>query len=161
MRISIIAVVAATTVVSLALTDRQVGAQQIQSGFTPQQLDQMSRDRQQEIGPRNWGPPPPQTSLPKETILPAKELWVCMSVAQWQPIYAAPNKSAPQIGKTLSQAAVSGRNVDGFARVLIGGGKIGYVPADQLRPYTSETRPGSTCIVEGVRPNGSPVFAYH
>jgi hypothetical protein len=152
-------IITASAVVCLACLAGQARAQQ--PGFTPQQLDEMSKQRMQAIGPRNWGPPPPQSSIPNETVLPTKQLWVCMSAEQWQPVYPQPNTSAPVIGKTMSQEAVSGRYVNGFARVLFGPGRIGYVPARELHPYVSKLRPGSTCTVEGVRPNGSPVFAYN
>ncbi len=149
------------TVATIGLVVLSVQARaQAPSGLTPQQLDQMSKERMQAIGPRNWGPPVPQSMVPKETVLPTKELWVCMSAEQWQPVYSGPSKSSPVIGETLSQEAVGGRYVNGFARVLFGSGKIGYVPAGQLRPFSSKLRPGSTCTVEGVRPNGAPVFAY-
>ena len=137
-------------------------AQQV-GGYTPtpQQLDQMSKERIQETGPRNWGPPPPQSSLPKEKIIPLNDLWVCMSAKQWQPIYASPSGSAAVIGKTLSQAAVGGKSVNGFDPVLVRAGRIGYVRASDVSPYSSQFRPGSTCTVEGVRPNGTLVFGYN
>ena len=129
-------------------------------GFTPQQLDQMSKQRTEEQGPRNWGPPPPQSSIPKQTVIPLTGLWVCMSAEQWQPIYASPSKSAAVIGKTLSQAAVGGKQINGFDPVLVRAGRVGYVPAGILSTYSSKLRPGSTCTVEGVSANGALVFGY-
>lgn len=129
-------------------------------GFTPQQLDQMSRQRMEEQGPRNWGPPPPQDSPPGETIIPLDGLWVCMSARQWQPIYASPDRSSAVIGKTLSQVAVGGKAVGDFDPVLVRAGRIGYVEAAIVTPYNSGLRPGSTCTVQGVRPGGMVVFGY-
>ena len=126
----------------------------------PQQLDQMSKERTQVLGPRNWGPPPPRSSTPKETIIPLNGLWVCMSAKQWQLIYASPSTSSAVIGKTLSQAAVGGREINGFDPVLVRAGRIGYVEASHLSPYRSTHRPSSTCTVKGVQPNGLVVFGY-
>ena len=56
--------------VSLSVLGGQVLAQQ-SGGFTPQQLDEMSKQRMQELGPRNWGPPPPQSSVPSQNLPPA------------------------------------------------------------------------------------------
>jgi hypothetical protein len=46
-------IIAALAVVGLACVAGQARAQQ--AGFTPQQLDEMSKQRMQAIGPRNWG----------------------------------------------------------------------------------------------------------
>jgi hypothetical protein len=158
MRISVIAIWATVGLVALA---GQSGAQQNQSGFTPQQLDEMSKQRQEQIGPRNWGPPPPQSSIPKDTILPTKDLWVCMSTDAYQPVFAEPSTKAPVIGQTLTQVAVSGPYVDGFAKVLHYNGKVGYVPKNDIRPFKSEIKAGLSCSISGVRPNGTPVFDIH
>jgi len=158
MRISIIAVLATG---GLAVVAGRAGAQQNQSGFPPQQLDEMSQQRQEQIGPRNWGPPPPQGSIPQDTILPAKDLWVCMSTDAYQPVFAEPSTKAPVIGQTLTQVAVSGPYVDGFAKVLHYNGKVGYVPKGEVRPFKSEIKAGLSCSIPGVRPNGTPVFDIH
>ena len=154
-----ITAIAALIICGLAAVARPAEAQQ--SGFTPQQLDEMSKQRQQAVGPRDWGPPPPQSSLPKENLRPPNTLLVCMSADPWKPVYAQPNTSAPVIGKTLPQVAVSGRSVNGFVPVLFGPGKTGYVPEAEVRPFQSDIKPGLSCTISGVRPNGSAVFNIH
>jgi hypothetical protein len=158
MRISIIAVL---TTVGLAVVAGRAGAQQNQSGFTPQQLDEMSKQRQEQIGPRNWGPPPPQSSIPKEALRQPSELLVCMSADPWKPVYAEPSSGATVIGKTLPQVAVSGRTINGFVPVLFGPGRTGYVSASEVRPFKSDLNPNASCTISGLRPNGSAVFNIH
>jgi hypothetical protein len=153
MKISMIATLAALGLTAMA---SQASAQQ--SGFTPQQLDQLSNQRQQEIGPRNYGPPVPQSEVLQSDIRPPSKLLVCMSADPWKPVYAAPSLSAPVIGETLSQVAVSGPTTSGFEPVLFGPGKTGYVPANEVRPFQSTIKPGLTCTISGIRPNGSAVF---
>lgn len=131
-----------------------------QPGFTPQELDRMSQQRMEETGRVDHGPPVPLSSVPKLQLFQPAEPWVCKGTEDWLPIYAAPSKGSAVIGKTLSAIAVGGRNVNGFSRVLANGGQIGYVPSDTIHEYRSELRPGSTCLVEGVRANGAPVFGY-
>jgi hypothetical protein len=128
---------------------------------TPQQLDQMSKERMQAIGPRNWGPPVPQSAVPKEDIRPSNQLLVCMSADPWKPVYSRPSTSSGEIGKTLPQVAAKGATVDGFVPILFGPGRTGYVPASEVRPFQSTLKPGSTCTISGVRINGSAVFDLH
>jgi hypothetical protein len=154
MRISIITALAA---VGLACMAGRAGAQQ--SGFTPQQLDQMSKQRMQAIGPRNWGPPVPLSEVPKEDIRPPSRLLVCMSADPWKSVYAQPSTSAAVIGKTMDYVAVSGQTVKGFVPILFGPGKTGYVPQHEVRPFHSTVKAGLSCTISGVRPNGSAVFA--
>jgi len=132
-----------------------------QPGFTPQELDRLSEQRMQEMGRVDHGPPVPQSSVPKVQLFQPAEPWVCKGTEDWLPIYSAPSKTSPVVGKTLSSIAVGGRNVNGFSRILTNGGHIGYVPSETIHEYRSEFNPGSTCSVEGVRANGAPVFAYH
>lgn len=154
-------IIAIAALTACSLTAVVVPAEAQQIGLTPQQLDEMSRQRQQAVGPRNWGPPPPQSSIPKENLRPTGTLLVCMSADPWQPVYAQPDTSAPVIGKTLPQVAVSGRSVNGFVPMLFGPGKTGYVPEAEVRPFQSDIRPGLSCTISGVRPNGSAVFDIH
>jgi hypothetical protein len=146
--------------VSLGMLTGAAMAQQ-NGGFTPQQLDQMSKERMQELGPRNWGPPVPQSAVPKEDIRPPTELLVCMSADAWKDVYETPSQSSPVIGKTLPVVAVKGATVKGFVPILFGPGQTGYVPANEVRPYQSTLKPGSACSIAGVRPNGAAVFDYH
>jgi len=129
-------------------------------GFTPQQLDQMSKQRMEEQGPRNWGPPPPLSSVPSQNLYDPNGLVACMSIKQWQPIYANPSASSAVIGKTLPQVAVTGAAVNGFLPVLMGRGAKGYVPASEVTPFHSTIKPGLTCNVE-LRADGSPVYDLH
>jgi hypothetical protein len=140
----------------LGLLGRQATAQQ-SNGFTPQQLQQMWERDQQGRPPRNWGPPPPQSSVPSQHLRQPSGLVVCMSIDQWQPIYASASSSSPVIGKTLSQVAVKGASKNGFVPVLYGPGRTGYVLASEVRPFRSTLDSAATCTVE-VRPNGSPVY---
>jgi hypothetical protein len=155
----ILAAVSACLLVG-GLPHAQAQPQQRQ-GFTPQELDRMSQQRMQEMGRVDHGPPPAQSSLPKLQLFQPAEPWVCKGTAAWQPIYASPSRSAPEVGKTLPAIAVGGRNVNGFSRVLANGGQIGYVPSETIHEYRSDVKPGSTCSVAGVRANGAPVFSYH
>jgi hypothetical protein len=99
--------------------------------------------------------------VPKEDIRPANRLLVCMSTDPWKPVYLQPSTSAPVIGKTMDYVAVSGQTAEGFVPILFGPGKTGYVPAGEVRPFHSTVKPGLSCTISGVRPNGSAVFAIH
>jgi len=134
---------------------------QQQPGFTPQELDRMSQQGMEERGRVDHGPPPSQSSLPRLQLFQPAEPWVCKGTKAWQPIYASPSNTSPEVGTSLPSIAVGGRNVNGFSRVLTNGGQIGYVPSEAIHEYRSDVKPGSTCSVEGVRANGAPVFAYH
>jgi hypothetical protein len=145
--------------VSLSVLGSQALAQQ-SGGFTPQQLDEMSKQRMQELGPRNWGPPPPQSSVPPQNLHQPGGLVVCMSIKQWSPIYAKPNASSQVVGKTLPQVAVTGATVNGFVPILMGRGGKGYVPAGEVTPFRSTIKAGLTCNVE-LRADGSAVYDIH
>ena len=160
LRITIAALSASLLVGGLAPAQGQQRQGQQQQGFTPQELDRMSQQRIEERGRVDHGPPPPQSSLPRLQLFQPAEPWICKGTEAWQPIYASPSRSAPEIGKTLPAIAVGGRNINGFSRVLTNGGQIGYVPSDTVHEYRSDVAPRSICSVEGVRANGAPVFAY-
>src|SRR6266568_9490220 len=106
-----------------------------QGGLTPQELDKLSQQRQEELGPRNWGSPPPQSTVAQPALHQPKSLLVCMGTDAWQPIYAKPSTGAAVIGKTLPEIAVSGRNIDGFTPIVYGAGRTGYVPASAVHPF--------------------------
>jgi hypothetical protein len=150
-------------VAALGMAAMSVPAMAQQAGGytpTPQQLDQMSKERMQATGPRNWGPPPAQSSIPPQNLHQPSELVVCMSIKQWDPIYGKPSASSAVVGKTLAQVAVKGAAVNGFVPVLMGKGATGYVPASELKPFRSQFKPGLTCNVE-IRADGSPVYDLH
>jgi len=142
--------------VSMSVLGSQAPAQQ-SNNFTPQQLQQMWERDHQGQGPRNWGPPPPLSSVPSQHLRQPNELVVCMSVDQWKPIYAHPSVGSRVVGETVQQVAVKGAEQNGFVPVLLGRGGTGYVPASEVRPFQSTIKPGLTCTVE-VRPDGSPVY---
>ncbi len=129
------------------------------SGFTPQELDRMSQERTQVFGAVKHGPPPPQSSLPKEQTYQPSELWICKGIMAWQPIYSRPSLSSPVVAKTMDRIAVGGRNENGFARTLLQNGQIGWVPVDQLHDYVNQFKPHLTCEVNAVRANGGPIYA--
>jgi len=96
---------------------------QQQPGFTPQELDRMSQQRMEERGRVDHGPPPSQSSLPRLQLFQPAEPWVCKGTKAWQPIYASPSNTSPEVGTSLPSIAVGGRNVNGFSRVLVTGAK--------------------------------------
>jgi hypothetical protein len=132
---------------------------QQQPGFTPQELDRMSQQRMEERGRVDHGPPPPLSSVPKEQLFQPAEPWICKSTQDGLPIYSQPSASSPKMGNTMSQVAVGGRSQNGFARILFPNGRIGWLPADQVRDYVNEFNPSATCQVKGVRADGGPVFS--
>ena len=149
--------IAALSASLLAGGPAQTQGQQ-QPGFTPQELDRMSQQRMEETGFINRGPPVPLSSVPKLRIFQPSEPWICKSTKPWQPVYSEPNLAAPKLGETQSHVAVGGRSQNGFARILFPNGKIGWIPANQVRDFVSDVKPGASCQVEGVRANGGPVF---
>jgi len=132
------------------------GLAHAQSAFTPQELDKLSRDSAA-TSPRPTQPPP--LAAETDTIVPLAG-YACMGIEPWQPVYAAPDAKSPQIGKTQTQIAVSGKQVQGFDEVLFYNGRHGFVPAVQVHPFKSDVHPGGTCSIAGARPNGAPVFEY-
>ena len=83
-----------------------------------------------------------------------------MSTTPWQPVLSSPYPGATVIGRTQPQIAASIGWVNGYAEVLFYNGKIGFVPSSEIKPYHSDLRPNSTCVVAGLRLDGSPAFAY-
>ena len=134
-----------------------VAASVAHAQLTGPELDRMAAERNAEMRPIAPLPRPPH-AVSHEDIRPADRLWVCMSTEPYQPVYAAPSTAAPVIGQTMSDIAVSGAWVNGFATILRGGGRLGYIPASSVRPY-QPLHPGGTCRIAGVRPDGSPVFS--
>lgn len=134
----------------------QVAAQQ-RNSFTLQQLQQMWDRDHQGRPPRNYGPPVPQSEVPSQHLRQPDGLVVCMSIKDWQPIFAGPSATSSVIGRTPQEVAVKGADEHGFVPILFGPGRTGYVPASEVRPYQSTVKPGLRCNVM-VRPDGSPVF---
>lgn len=146
----------AATLIGTAALAGPVSAQ----GFTPQELDRMSREKLDSGAYRDrlGGPPPPQSSVPRETLRQPQGLWVCMSTDEGLPIVAAPQPGAPRIGVSSGQVA-AGADRGAFTSVLYREGKVGYVPKAAVRSYHNEFNPRATCTVAGVRPNGVVVFS--
>lgn len=143
-----------TTTLCLVGLAGQVHAQ----GFTPQELDRMSQERNNALPHRDPGPRPPRGSEPKETYRPVQGLWVCMSTDQYIPILAAPRANAPQIGISSGRVA-AGANQGDWTSVLFREGAVGYVPKSAVRPYQNEFNPRATCTIVGFRGNGVVVFS--
>lgn len=125
-------------------------------GFTPQELDRMSQ-RDSEGRVRNFGPPPPQSSIPQDVVHQPPGMWVCMGTDEYIPILASPEAGAPVLAKSVGQVA-AGADKNGYTSVLVHEGKIGYVPKSAIKPYKNQFNPGATCSFMGVRQNGLPVF---
>jgi hypothetical protein len=124
-----------------------------------ERLERLSAERNAALKPRP--PIPAPHANMREVIRQTDRLWVCMSTTPWQPVHSSPRFDSPAIGKTLPQVAVNGGWVNGFAEVLHYNGKIGFVPASTVHPYHDPEHPHTTCTVDGVRLDGSPVFGYH
>lgn len=133
-------------------------AAQAQS-LSPQELDRLSKERENAQGPRDWGAPPPMSQVPKDNLKQPKGLLVCRGTEQWQPVYSAPSKSSPVLGETLDKVAVNGSDQDGFTPILFQNGKQGYIPASSIREYHNEFDPKAICKIAGLRANGGPVFS--
>lgn len=127
-------------------------------GFTPQELDRMSQERLNNGQFRNLGPPPPQSSVPRDVLHQPQGMWVCMGTNNYQPILAAPRAGAPQIGIANGRVA-AGADQGDYTSVLFHEGTVGYVPKSAVRPYHNEFNPRATCTVAGVRANGVVVFS--
>jgi len=130
-----------------------------QQGFSSQELDRMSQRRMQEMGRVDHGPPVPLSSVPKEQLFQPAEPWICKSTQDGLPVYSQPSASSPKMGETMSQVAVGGRSQNGFTRILFPNGRIGWIPANQVRDYVNEFNPSATCQIKGVRADGGPVFS--
>lgn len=129
--------------------------------FTPQQLDQMSQERQQELGPRNWGPPPKVTAgaIP---VYPTPVPVVCVSPAHdFEPIYAEPNPASAQIGLAGPQIAVTHEVRNGWRQVLHAGRTFGWIPnADVVAYRPLVPTSWSHCTVAGENATGLILFAH-
>ena len=129
-------------------------------GFTPQELDRMSKEKLDSgtYRDRLGGAPPPQSSIPRDVLRQPQGLWVCMSTDEGLPILAAPQAGAARIGTSSGQVA-AGSDRGAFSSVLYREGTVGYVPKSAVRPYKNEFNPRATCTVAGIRANGAIVFS--
>lgn len=143
-----------------ALCAAGLAGQAYAQGFTPQELDRMSQERLNSGAYRDrlGGPPPPQSSVPRDVLHQPQGLWVCMSTAEGLPIVGAPQPGAPRIGVSTGEVA-AGADVGAFTSVLYREGVVGYVPKAAVRPYQNQFNPRATCTFAGVRANGTLVFS--
>lgn len=121
-------------------------------------LERLSAERNAQIRRPNLPAPVP---TPHERVIPTNHPWVCMSTTPWQPVLASPNPKAPVIGQTQSMIAASHGWIDGYAEVLHYNGKIGFIPASNVKPFHSDINPNATCTIPGLRLNGTPIFDLH
>ena len=127
-------------------------------GFTPQELDRMSKERLDNGAFRNFAAPPaPPTAFKPIPLHQPKGIWICMSVAPDIAILAEPRAGAAVIGQTYGRLA-AGEARNGYTSVLIHEGMVGYVPTANVHPYHNEFEPATTCTVEGLRANGVVQF---
>jgi hypothetical protein len=127
-------------------------------GFTPQELDRMSKERLDNGAFRNFAAPPaPSTAYKPVPLHQPKGIWLCMSVTPYIPVLAEPRAGAAVIGQTYGQLA-AGEARNGYTSALIREGIVGYVPTTDVRPYHNEFDPKTTCTVGGIRPNGMVTF---
>lgn len=144
---------------ALTLIPFAPAAQAQTANFTPQQLDQMAKERQQELGPRNWGPPPTVTAKPVR-LYPTPVPVFCASPAhEYEPIFAEPSAHSKQIGIAGPQIAATHDLQGGWRKVLRVGNTFGWMPDADIRPY--HALPGTTpsrCTVSGETNKGWVMF---
>lgn len=120
-----------------------------------QELDKLSQQRLMEH-PHNFGPPVPQSAVPPDHVTPLNGLWVCRSVRLLTPVYSGPSLSSDVLIRSDGYAAATGGYVNGFQRVLVRRGVIGYVPKQYIHPFHDNLAPAATCSVLGTKANGLP-----
>lgn len=125
-------------------------------GLSMKQLDNLANENSA-ILHRNFGPPPPQSSIPHTQYTPVPGFWKCMSVDNYKHIYSRPATSSPPIGETFSRLA-AGSNIGGFTKIYFARGKIGFVKSKYIHPFYDKYAPASICQFKGVQPNGIVLF---
>lgn len=108
---------------------------------------------------RNWGPPPPQSSIPHTKFTPVPGFWKCMSVDNYKHVHSAPSASSPVVGITWGWLA-AGPQIGAFTKVYLARDKIGYVRSTYIYPFHDKFAPTSTCTFEGVQPAGNNLFRF-
>ena len=87
-------------------------------GFTPQELDRMSKERLDNGALRNFAAPPaPPTAFKPIPLHQPKGIWICMSATPYIPILAEPRAGAAVIGQTVGEIA-AGEARNGYTSVL-------------------------------------------
>lgn len=125
--------------------------------FDPGFLDRLAEERNAAKVP---GRPMVLPPAPRQILTQPRRLLVCMNVAQWSPILAAPRSDALVIGRTTNIVAASMNFTGGYAEVVpFTSNSIGYLPKAALTPYRSSTTPGAPCTV-AFTSAGRVVFSY-
>ena len=127
---------------------------------SPEELDRLSAQRQQEIGPRDWGKPidPP----PAAPLHPLPQPATCMSPrTDFEPVYAGPSARSHQIGVAAPQIAVTDTTVAGWTKIIRNATTMAWIPSRDVVPYKpSQADHPTGCKVEGIRDDGVVIFAY-
>ncbi|GBR20349.1 MULTISPECIES: hypothetical protein [Asaia] len=127
--------------------------------FTPEHLDRMAQERQKEIGPRNWGAPPPVTheSYVKRSLPVSVE---CRSPRKdFEPLFAEPEGNSERVGVAAPQIAVTSVVTHGWRQVLRVGKSFAWIPEADVVPYQPLVKGNTTrCVVAGEAANGMVLF---
>lgn len=130
------------------------------TGSRDRALDALAQKNQQARGPRDWGKPvEPAKAAPLE---PAPVGTVCMSTASDFPaVFSRPSQQAKKLGVAAPTVAVLSTSHGAWRKILRSHHQPGWILGTDLTPFHPMTPSGSPhCRVAGVRPDGSPVFAY-
>lgn len=125
-------------------------------GALTKQLNKLSNENSA-ILHRNFGPPPPQSAIPKTQYTPVPGFWKCVGADASKPIRSAPDRNAPQIGLTMNWVA-AGPSLHGYTKLYLARGKIGYLSDRYIHPFFDKFAPSDTCTFEGVQTNGLDLF---
>lgn len=127
--------------------------------FTPEQLDRMAKERQREVGPRDWAPPPQVThqTYVKRSLPVAVE---CKSPRKdFEPLYAEPNSNSTRVGVAAPQIAVTSVVSKGWRKVLRVGDSFAWIPDADVIPYQPLVSGNTTrCVVAGEATSGMILF---
>lgn len=153
---SAIAIAATLAVGGCATAQTTPAPNMTNMGQLAQKLNKLSNENSALLH-RNYGPPPPQSSIPPTPYTTVPGFWKCMSSVPTKTVYSGPSASSPAIGITDSWVA-AGPEVGGFTKVYYHLGKIGYVKSKYIHSFYDKFSPGTTCTFEGVQPNGVDLF---
>jgi len=145
------------TSLAAAQASSQTSTPVAQSGFTDQELERMSQERLRDMPKRDWGPPVPQSAVPRGPKLsPLPEPATCLSTtSEDEPILASPNFEAKRIGIAPGRIAATGLHRGAFTKVLYTGTRTGWVATAHLVPFHATGGGSATlCFVSGVAPHG-------
>lgn len=136
-----------------------MGAASHAQTFTPEQLDRMAQERLKEVGPRDWGPPPPVTheSYAKRSLPVPVE---CRSPKKdFEPLFAEPDGGSKRVGVAAPQIAVTSTVSRGWRQVLRVGTSYAWIPDADVMPYEPLVKGNTTrCVVAGEAANGMLLF---